>query len=327
MPRLLNVSCETWQLRRPFRISRGTKTAAAVVVAEIQQDGLSGRGECVPYFRYGETVSGVADQIKMQGSRIAAGMDRAELHSTLAAGAARNAIDCALWDLEAKLLGDRAWKLADVGKPTPLVTAETVTIDTPAAMAETAAELSDRPLLKIKLGREDVIERVRAVRSAAPECGLIVDANESWELVTLERTCDALAELGVTMIEQPLPATQDAELSGLSLAVPLCADESCHTEAELPALSGRYQMVNIKLDKSGGLTEGLCLAAAAINAGFTVMVGCMVSTSLSIAPATLLGSFATFVDLDGPLWLANDREPALRFDKGCVYPPEPTLWG
>jgi L-alanine-DL-glutamate epimerase-like enolase superfamily enzyme len=300
---------------------------AAVVVAEIQQDGISGRGECVPYSRYGETVSGVADQIRMQNSRIAAGMDRVELQSTLAAGAARNAIDCALWDLEAKLLGRRAWKLANIEEPPPLVTAETVSIDTPAAMAETAARLSDRHLLKIKLGRENVIERVRAVRSAAPDCRLIVDPNESWDLDTLKQTCGALADLGVSMIEQPLPSMQDAGLSALSLPVPLCADESCHTEADLPALSGHYQMINIKLDKTGGLTGALRLATNAVDAGFTVMVGCMVSTSLSIAPATLLGSFATFVDLDGPLWLANDRQPELRFDKGCVYPPEPALWG
>lgn len=327
MTRAVRVRAERWPLNRPFTISRGTKTEAEVVVVEIGEAGFGGRGECVPYPRYGETAAGVVRQIEALSPALADGMDREELRMRMPAGAARNAVDCALWDLAAKRRGARAWDLAGLGRPSSLVTAETIALDTPAAMGRAAAALSDRPLLKIKLGAGRVVERVRAVRDAAPGTRLVVDANEGWDLNLLERAGDALLDFGVEMIEQPLPAENDGALAGLAFPIPLCADESCHTTADLPALSGRYQMVNIKLDKTGGLTEALRLATAARDAGFTVMVGCMVGTSLAMAPATLLGPLAQVVDLDGPLWLAQDRQPPLRFAGGFVDPPEAELWG
>jgi len=325
--RALTVSTERWPLERPFTISRGTKSEAAVVVIEIEDHGARGRGECVPYPRYGESTATVTQQIEALSAAIAGGLDRNSLQSALPAGAARNAVDCALWDLEAKQRGRRAWDLAGLAPPPPAVTAETIGLDTPAEMAAAARALADRPLLKIKLGADEVVERVRAVREAAPAARLVVDANEGWTAALLQRSCDALAELGVEMIEQPLPAGEDGALAGLSLPIALCADESCHTAADLPALADRYRMVNIKLDKTGGLTEALRLADTARDAGFAIMVGCMVGTSLAMAPATLLAADAQVVDLDGPLWLAKDREPPLRFDNGTIHPPEPALWG
>jgi len=327
MARALRVRSERWPLRRAFTISRGTKTVAEVVVAEIEEDGVVGRGECVPYPRYGETVAEVAGLVRSQAAAIAGGLTRERLQSALPAGAARNALDCALWDLDAKRSAMRAWEIAGLAPPVPAITAETVGLDTPRAMAEAAAALKDQPLLKIKLGAEAVVDRVAAVRDAAPEARLIVDANEGWDLGLLQRVCVALADLGVEMIEQPLPAADDAGLLGFSSPVKLCADESCHTAADVAGLADRYRMVNVKLDKTGGLTEALRLAAAAEDAGLEVMVGCMVGTSLAMAPATLLGGCATYVDLDGPLLLARDREPALRFDGGAVFPPEQALWG
>ncbi len=327
MTRAVKVGVERWPLNRPFTISRGTKTEAEVVIVELEEDGARGRGECVPYPRYGETAAAVAHQIEALSAAIAGGLDRERLQPLLPAGAARNAVDCALWDLEAKQRGRRAWDIAGLPPPSSVVTAETIGLDTPAEMARAAAGLSDRPLLKIKLGADQVVERVRAVRSAAPMARLVVDANEGWTPELLRQSCAALVDLGVEMIEQPLPAGNDGALDGLALPIVLCADESCHTAADLPSLAGRYGMINIKLDKSGGLTEGLRLAAAARDAGFAIMVGCMVGTSLAMAPATLLGPFAQVVDLDGPLWLARDREPALRFSGGTVAPPEPALWG
>jgi L-alanine-DL-glutamate epimerase-like enolase superfamily enzyme len=327
MARALRVRGERWPLRRAFTISRGTKTVAEVVVAEIEEDGVVGRGECVPYPRYGETVAEVVRRIESQAAAIAAGLSRERLQSALSAGAARNALDCALWDLEAKRSVRRAWEIAGIDPPGPAITAETIGLDTPRAMAEAAAQLKGQPLLKIKLGAEAVVERVAAVRDAAPQARLIVDANEAWDLVLLERVCAALAGLGVEMIEQPLAAGDDAGLRGFSSPVPLCADESCHTAAEVADLADRYRMVNVKLDKTGGLTEALRLVAAAGDAGLDVMVGCMVGTSLAMAPATLLTGCAAYVDLDGPLLLARDRAPSLRFAGGAVFPPEPALWG
>ncbi len=327
MARVLRVRSEQWPFRRAFTISRGTKTVSEVVVAEIEDDGVVGRGECVPYPRYGETVGEVANLVRSQAAAIAAGLTRETLQSALPAGAARNALDCALWDLDAKRSARRAWEIAGIDPPVPAITAETVVLDTPQAMAAAAAALKGQPLLKLKLGAEAVVERVAAVRRAAPEARLIVDANEGWDLRLLERVCTALAELGVEMIEQPLPAGDDLDLSGFSSPVPLCADESCHTSADVADLADRYRMVNVKLDKTGGLTEAFRLAAAAGDAGLEVMVGCMVGTSLAMAPATLLGGCAAYVDLDGPLLLARDREPGLRFDGGAVFPPEPALWG
>lgn len=325
MTRSLKVGVERWPLARPFTISRGTKTEAEVVVAEIEERGARGRGECVPYPRYGETAAAVAEQI--EAVAVAGGLDRERLQGLLPAGAARNAVDCALWDLEAKQQDRRTWDIAGLPPPPAVVTAETIGLDTPAAMGRAAADLSDRPLLKIKLDADRVVERVRAVRDAAPEARLVVDANEGWSLDLLRQSCGALVDLGVEMIEQPLPAGNDGALDRLTSPITLCADESCHTADDLPSLSGRYRMVNIKLDKTGGLTGALRLAAAARDAGFAIMVGCMVGTSLAMAPATLLGSFAQVVDLDGPLWLARDRTPPLRFAGGRVAPPDPALWG
>jgi L-alanine-DL-glutamate epimerase-like enolase superfamily enzyme len=327
MTRAVRAVVERWPLTRPFAISRGTKTEAEVVVVEIEENGVGGRGECVPYPRYGETAAAVLRHIEDLSAAVAGGMDREALGSASPAGAARNALDCALWDLEAKQSGLRVWDLAGLGRPAPVITAETIGLDTPEEMARAAAALSDRPLLKIKLGADGVVERVRSVRDAAPRARLVVDANEGWDVDLLARVCGALADLGVEMIEQPLPAGDDAALAGLSLPIALCADESCHTAADLPSLSGRYRMVNIKLDKTGGLTEGLRLARAARDAGFTVMVGCMVGTSLAMAPATLLGPLAHVVDLDGPLWLKTDRQPPLRIAGGWVDPPDAELWG
>jgi L-alanine-DL-glutamate epimerase-like enolase superfamily enzyme len=323
-----SVRRETWPLARPFVIARGMKTAAEVVVAEIEEDGVVGRGECVPYARYGETVDGVAAAIQALAAPLAAGMDRLALQQALPPGAARNALDCALWDLEAKRAGVRAWDLAGLPPPSPLPVASTLSLDAPSAMAAAAADAvgGGASLLKLKVGADAVLERVGAVRAAAPEARLIVDANEGWSFALLERLAEPLQALGVEMIEQPLPAGADGVLAGFASAVVLCADESLHGERDLERMDG-YGMVNVKLDKTGGLTAALPLAAAARARGLAVMVGCMVSTSLAMAPATLLGEGAAIVDLDGPLWLARDREPALRYERGLVHPPEPEVWG
>lgn len=327
MPRL-SVRHETWPLARPFAIARGTKTAAEVVVAEIEDGGCVGRGECVPYGRYGETVDGVVAAVRALAGAIAAGMGRPALQQALPAGAARNALDCALWDLEAKRAGVRAWTLAGLAPPAPLAFATTLSLDAPAAMAQAAARAmaAGASLLKLKVGSEAVLERVEAVRAAAPELRLIVDANEGWSFALLERLANPLHELGVEMIEQPLPQAGDGALAGFASPVPLCADESVHTERDLDRVQG-YGMVNVKLDKTGGLTAALPLVQAARERGLAVMVGCMVSTSLAMAPAMLLGEGAAIVDLDGPLWLSSDREAGLRYDRGLVHPPEPALWG
>jgi L-alanine-DL-glutamate epimerase-like enolase superfamily enzyme len=327
MARRLSVAVERWPLARPFTISRGTKTVAEVVVAEITDGTVIGRGEGVPYARYGETPLAVAKQIRQCAPAIARGADRDDVQKALPPGAARNALDCALWDLQAKTAGRRAWELAAVAAPQAVITAETIAIDTTAAMAEAAARLSERPLIKVKFAREGILERMRAIRAVLPAAGLIIDANEGWDMATLMAHDQALAALGVIMIEQPLPAAEDRALSGFRSAVPLCADESCHTSADVASLAGRYQMVNIKLDKAGGLSEALRTAAAAREAGLGVMVGCMVATSLAMAPAMVLAPLADFVDLDGPLWLACDREPPLRYQAGWVSPPVPALWG
>lgn len=327
MKRTLHVASERWPLARPFTISRGTKTVAEVVVAEIRTEEAIGRGECVPYPRYGETVDGVVALLAAYADAVAAGIGREDLLTRMPAGAARNALDCALWDLEAKLAGRPGWQLAGLDAPRRVVTAETIPLDRPAAMADRAAGLAHRPLLKVKLGGKGIIERMTAVRRAAPDARLIVDANEAWSPAVLKAVCPALATLGVEMIEQPLPAGEDAALTGVASPVPLCADESCHTAADLPRLTGKYAMINVKLDKAGGLTAALGLARAARTTGFEVMLGCMVATSLAMAPALLLASLARIVDLDGPLWLARDRTPPLRFRGGRVSPAPAALWG
>ena len=325
--RTLSVRKEAWPLARPFTISRGTKTTAEVVVAEIEDQGVHGRGECVPYARNGESVEAVLEAIAALTPEIEAGMDRIALQQRLPAGAARNALDCALWDLEAKSCDRRVWQTAGMPAPHPVPTAETIAIDTAEAMAARALCLRDRPLLKLKLDADDVVERVGAVRAAVPHTRLIVDANESWDISLLDRIGGMLAALDVEVIEQPLPSAQDDDLRGFRSKVTLCADESCHTCLDLDQLPDGYGMVNVKLDKAGGLTEALQLTTATRVSGRKVMVGCMVATSLGIAPATLLATVADVVDLDGPLWLAHDRGPSLRFEEGCVYPPEPALWG
>jgi L-Ala-D/L-Glu epimerase len=335
MIRTLTVHTEVWPLARPFTISRGTKIAAEVVVAEVSGAvdagpggsrgcRIVGRGECVPYPRYGETVVGVVAAIRAEADAIASGLTRDGLLQRMPAGAARNALDCALWDLEAKETGMPAWRRAGVAEPRPAVTAETVALGSLEVMTAAAHDLRDRPLLKVKLGADGVIERVAAVRRAAPRARLIVDANEGWTLDLLAEVAPELAALGIEMIEQPLPAGADAALSGFASPVPLCADESFH--GDLTKLAG-YRAVNVKLDKAGGLTAALALARAAREAGLAVMVGCMVGTSLAMAPAMLLAGLADTLDLDGPLWLAHDRTPPLRFERGVVHPPEPALWG
>ena len=325
--RTLTVRAETWPLAGSFTISRGSRSEARVVVAEISQDGVAGRSECVPYAHYGESVEGVVAAIEALAGPIANGLDRGSLQAALAPGAARNAVDCALWDFEAKRSGDPVWRLAGLSEPGPLITAYTLSLDTPEAMGAAAAANAARPLLKLKLAGEGIIERVAAVRAAAPQSRIIVDANEAWTIDLLVRTSPELARLGVEMIEQPLAAGSDDALAGIDRPVPLCADESCHDTATLAGLEARYDMINIKLDKTGGLTEALALADGARAAGLGIMVGCMIGTSLAMAPATLVAAGAAFVDLDGPLLLARDHEPGITYEGSVMHPPPPALWG
>ncbi len=325
--RRLSISRESWPIRGRFAISRGAKTSAEVVVAAIGEGPASGRGECVPYGRYGETVAGVAAAIEAMAPQIEAGMDRAALARAMAPGAARNAIDCALWDLEAKLAGVPAWRLAGLARPKPLVTAYTLSLAEPRAMAAAARDNAARPLFKLKLGGKGDPARVAAVRRAVPRARLIVDANESWRPDHLAEYLAAMAAEGVEMVEQPLPADDDLGLDGIERPLPVCADESCHDAASLDRLEGRYDAVNLKLDKAGGLTEALRLSTAARQRGYAVMVGCMVATSLAMAPAMLLAQGARWVDLDGPLLLARDRPHGLAYTDRLVHPPTPALWG
>lgn len=318
----LTLSRQSFPIRGSFRLSRGAKTAAEVVVAEIAEGNAIGRGEAVPYQRYGETVDGVMAAMASLSDRF----DRAALLRLLPPGAARNALDCALWDLEARQSGRPAWQLAGLPPPRPVTTAFTLSLDTPAAMA-TAAAGSPWPVLKLKLGGDGDLERVQAVRLAAPTARLWADANEGWTVESLRAMAPHLAALGVELIEQPLPAAADEGLRGWSCPVLLAADESFHTAADLPRLKGLYQVVNVKLDKTGGLTEALTAVAQAKAAGFELMVGCMVGSSLAMAPAVLLATEARFVDLDGPLLLDRDRSPGLRYDGALIYPPGAELWG
>ena len=327
MRRSLSVARERWPLRATFTISRGSKTASEVVVARIREGELEGRGECLPYTRYGETPAAVAAAIEALAPAIRDGMGRAELQEALPAGAARNALDCALWDLECKAGGARAWELAGLAAPGPLLTAYTLSLDSPESMRAAAARNADRPLLKLKLGGPGDLDRVAAVRDGAPETRIIVDANEGWSAEDYRRLAPELARLEVAMIEQPLRAGDDDALARLERPVPVCADEACHDRATLDALAGRYDVINIKLDKTGGLTEALALRGDARARGFEIMVGCMIATSLSMAPALLVADGADFVDLDGPLMLAEDRTPGLRYEGAYVHPPMPALWG
>jgi len=323
----LSARIERWPIAGAFAISRGAKTEAVTVVVEISLRGHAGRGECVPYARYGETPEATLAAILSLQDKPRGRLNRQALQTALPAGAARNAVDCALLDLEAKTSGQRAWEL--LGRPAPraCTTAFTISLGTPEAMAAATAKAAHRPLLKIKLGGDGDGERIAAVRKEAPESELIVDANEAWTAANLEQNLAACAAVGVTLVEQPLPAGQDEALARIRRPLVVCADESVHDRASLQGLRERYDAVNIKLDKSGGLTEALALVDAAQALGFEIMVGCMVATSLSMAPAMLLTAQARFVDLDGPLLLAQDRDGGLRYEGSTVYPPDAALWG
>jgi L-Ala-D/L-Glu epimerase / N-acetyl-D-glutamate racemase len=323
----LQVLIERWPIAGSFTISRGAKTEAAVVVAELSDGPHTGRGECVPYGRYGETIEGVAAAIEGMGTALANGLDRTALQTSLPAGAARNALDCAFWDIEAKRTGQPAHILAGLTPPQALTTAYTISLGTPGEMARAAKQVADRALLKIKLGGAGDPARVEAVRRAAPNAILIVDANEGWTAQNLNENLTACADAGVTLIEQPLPAGNDAPLAQIAHVVPICADESVHDLASLAALRGKYDAINVKLDKTGGLTGALALISEAEALNFKLMVGCMVSTSLAIAPAMLVAQRADVVDLDGALLLARDRPNGLQYAGSRVHPAERALWG
>jgi L-alanine-DL-glutamate epimerase-like enolase superfamily enzyme len=323
----LAARIERWPIEGRFTISRGAKTEAVTVVAEVRQGDHVGRGECVPYRRYGETPEATLFAILAMREAIGRGLDRGALQAAMAPCAARNALDCALLDLEAKVSGRHVWDL--LGRPAPraCTTAYTISLGSPKAMAAATAKAAHRPLLKIKLGGDGDAKRIAAVRQSAPESELIVDANEGWTSRNLERNLAACADVGVTLVEQPLPAGQDEALKRIKRRLAVCADESVHDRASLDGLRDRYDAVNVKLDKTGGLTEALAMADAARAQGFELMIGCMVATSLAMAPAMLLTAQARFVDLDGPLLLARDRDGGLRYDGGLIYPPDAALWG
>jgi L-Ala-D/L-Glu epimerase len=323
----LAARIEHWPIAGRFTISRGAKTEAVTVVAEISQGGHTGRGECVPYSRYGETADATLAAILAMQEAVGRGLDSNALQAAMPACAARNALDCALLDLQAKSSGERVWTL--LGRPAPraCTTAFTISLGPVDAMAEATARAADRPLLKIKLGGDGDGARIAAVRRAAPRSELIVDANEAWTAANLEQNLAECANAGVTLVEQPLPAGRDEALARIERPIAVCADESVHDRASLIGLRDRYDAVNIKLDKTGGLTEALAMANAAQAQGFGIMIGCMVATSLAMAPAMLLEQQARFVDLDGPLLLARDRHEGLRYDGSLLYPPEAALWG
>ncbi|MDH3458819.1 MAG: dipeptide epimerase [Gemmatimonadota bacterium] len=324
---LVAVRAETWPIRGTFRIARGARTESRVVVVEISDGIATGRGECVPYPRYGETVEQVIATIREVAGRMTDGMDRMALQHELPAGAARNALDCACWDLAAKRAGSRAWDVAGLPEPRPLTTAYTISLDEPVAMGTAARAEAHRPLLKLKLTGERDLDRVAAVRDAAPNTRIIADANEAWTPSHFAELARPLAELGVEMIEQPFPADRDDALLDVERPLLVAADEACHTSDDVARLVGRYDVVNLKLDKTGGITEGLRLVTAARDAGLELMVGCMVGTSLGVAPAILLAQGARYVDLDAPLLLARDRPEGLRYGGSTLYPPSRELWG
>ncbi len=325
--RTLEVAVERWAIAGGFTIARGSKTEAVVVVATITENGCRGRGECVPYARYGETIEGVVEAIEGRRAAVAAGLTRAELQRTMDSGAARNALDCALWDLEARTSGRRVWELAGSPAPDAVTTAFTLSLGTPDSMANAALAARARPLLKVKLGGAGDPARIAAVRQAAPAATLVVDANEAWTPANLDDNLAACVAARVALIEQPLPAGHDEALRDFQCPIPLCADESFHDRSSFDAIAGRYRAINLKLDKTGGLTEALAVAAQARARGLAIMAGCMVGTSLAMAPAFMLTPFAQFVDLDGPLLLARDREPGIRFDGSTMQPFGAELWG
>ncbi|HEY0275325.1 MAG TPA: N-acetyl-D-Glu racemase DgcA [Paenirhodobacter sp.] len=320
---MISVTADVFRLAEVFTISRGSRTEARVLTVRIERGGILGWGECVPYARYDESLESVTAQI----NGLPGDITRAELQDALPPGAARNAVDCALWDLEAKTAGKRVWDLAGLPVPVPMTTAFTLSLDTPENMQRAAAKHAHRPLLKIKLGTPDDMPRLEAVRRGAPKADIIIDANEGWTVESYLDLAPHLVRLGVKLVEQPLPAAADEELIGLARLVPVCADESCHDRHSLGHLKGKYDVINIKLDKTGGLTEALELHNLARAQGYRVMVGCMVGSSLAMAPAVLVAQGAEVVDLDGPLLLAEDREAPLTYDGGKVFPPQPGLWG
>jgi L-alanine-DL-glutamate epimerase-like enolase superfamily enzyme len=325
--RRLNVAEERWPLKAPFVIARGAKTEARVVVVTLQEGEARGRGEATPYPRYGESVEDVLASLQNVAGAVEGGADRGEVARLLAPGAARNALDCALWDLEAKRSGSPAWRLAGLEAPRAVQTAFTLSLDRPAAMAAAARAAAFRPLLKLKIGGADDLDCVEAVRAAAPFSRLVLDANEGLSFDEVRRLAPAFSRLGVELLEQPLPAGADEELEGWDSPVLLCADESAHVSADLPRIIRRYGAINVKLDKAGGLTEALALRAAASAAGLKIMAGCMVATSLAMAPAMLIAQDALMVDLDGPLLLSEDRLEGLAVDGSWLSPPIPALWG
>jgi L-Ala-D/L-Glu epimerase len=322
-PLQIEIRPESFPLAGVFTIARGSRTHARVLTVRITQNGITGRGESVPYARYEETTESTKAQIESLPDTF----DRAALQELLPPGAARNAVDCALWDLEAKTHEKRVWELAGLPEPGPEITAFTLSLDTPERMQAAAKRNAHRPLLKIKLGTPDDMPRLESVRAGAPNSQIIVDANEGWSAEVYKELAPHLLRLGVTMVEQPLPAGNDALLEEIERPIPVCADESCHDRQSLSALKGRYDMINIKLDKTGGLTEALALRKAALAEGYDIMVGCMVATSLAMAPAVLAAQGAKIVDLDGPLLLAQDRDAPLKYDESGVHPPRPELWG
>jgi L-alanine-DL-glutamate epimerase-like enolase superfamily enzyme len=326
MLRGVTAQVERWPLAVPFRISRGVRTVAELVTVEIRQGDRRGRGETMPYARYGETLASVVEQIEAVQPALAAGADRVELSTLLPPGAARQAVDCALWDLETKLSGTSVAER--LGRSLrPVTTALTVSLDEPQKMGEAALALAGAPLVKVKLGPNEPEACLRAVRHSAPDVRMIVDANEGWDLALLERLQPALQELRIDFVEQPLPASEDHLLEGFKPLVPICADESCHTRADLDVLARRYSMINIKLGKTGGLTEALALLEGGRERGFGIMVGCMISSSLSIAPAMHVAAMADYADLDGPLWLREDHQGGVRLENGQIMPPAPGFWG
>ncbi|MDU0360119.1 N-acetyl-D-Glu racemase DgcA [Rhizobium sp. 25PS6] len=327
MPRTLDIQMNSFPIAGTFTISRGAKTEAEVITCTLVEEGAQGLGECVPYRRYGETMQSVFAQIEAARPLIEAGISRRDLLSAMPPGAARNAVDCALWDLEAKRTGDSVAARLGLSAPQPLTTAITISLGEPEVMAARAREHAGRALLKVKVGTGDDESRIRAVRAAAPDAEIILDANEGWPEAVLERHLHIAAEAGIALVEQPLPAGRDGLLAEIRRPLLVCADESVHHTGDLASLADRYDAINIKLDKTGGLTEALVMKAEAERLGFSIMIGCMVGTSLAMAPAVLLAQNADFVDLDGPLLLARDREPGLRYTASLVFPPETTLWG
>lgn len=324
-PIQMTLSTQAWPIRGAFTISRGRKTQADVVMVTLEQDGKIGRGECVPYARYGESIEQVLEDLNAIHDRLNT-LSTSCIQEWLPAGAARNALDCAWWDLQCKQQGNTIWQQLNI-TPTPLITAYTLSLDTPDKMGLAAQQQQHRPLLKLKLADDNDIDRVAAVRHFAPNAQIIVDANEGWDRAQYQRLIPSLQALNIAMIEQPFPADCDHWLDGLSRPIPLCADESCHDTASLTRLIGRYDLINIKLDKTGGLTEALALQQDALRNGLGIMVGCMVGSSLSMAPAFVVAQQADIVDLDGPLLLAEDYPTGFKYSLSTMQVMSPELWG